>query len=160
MPCARHLTTVRFLLTCLPPEVPIHAHDSGGAVACFFGSGSVRMEAMRPLDISRAAPVSSAAEFDHWLRDNGASESERIVAIYKKASGKQTVTFEELLDTALCHGWVDTQTKGIDDERYAIRFVPRRPGSNWAATNRERVRRLRGEGRMTPAGEAVLPPDL
>ena len=115
---------------------------------------------MSPLDVSRATPVSSADEFDSWLRDHGASEPSRIVAIYKKASGRQTVTFEELLDTALCHGWVDTQTKGIDDQRYAIRFVPRRPGSNWSATNRERVRRLRREGRMTPAGEVVLPPDL
>jgi uncharacterized protein YdeI (YjbR/CyaY-like superfamily) len=118
------------------------------------------MEGMSPLDVSQATPVSSAEEFDRWLRDNGASERERIVAIYKKASGQQTVTFDELLETALCHGWVDTQTKGIDVQRYAIRFVPRRPGSNWSATNRERVRRLQSERRMTPAGEAVLPPDL
>jgi uncharacterized protein YdeI (YjbR/CyaY-like superfamily) len=118
------------------------------------------MGAMSPLDVSRATPVASAEAFDRWLRDHGASHRERIVAIYKKASSRQTVTFDELLDVALCHGWVDTQTKGIDDERYAIRFVPRRPGSNWSATNRERVRRLRQEGRMTPAGQAVLPPDL
>jgi uncharacterized protein YdeI (YjbR/CyaY-like superfamily) len=118
------------------------------------------MDAMSPLDVSRATPVASAAELDRWLRDHGASQGERIVAIYKKASGRQTVTFDELLDVALCHGWVDTQTKGIDDERYAIRFVPRRPGSNWSATNRERVRRLRQEGRLTPGGQAVLPPDL
>ena len=115
---------------------------------------------MSPLDVSQATLVSSAAELDRWLRDNGASERERIVAIYNKASGKQTVTFEELLDTALCHGWVDTQTKRVDDQRYAIRFVARRPGSNWSPTNRERVRRLQREGRMTPAGQAVLPPDL
>ncbi len=115
---------------------------------------------MSPLDTSRAVPVSSAEEFGRWLRDHGGSERERVVAIYKKASGRQTVTFDELLDTALCHGWVDTQTKGIDDARYAIRFVPRRPGSNWSATNRERVRRLRRDGRLTAAGEAVLPPDL
>ncbi len=115
---------------------------------------------MSPLDVSQATPVSSADEFDRWLRDHGASGRERIVAIYKKASGRQTVTFEELLDVALCHGWVDTQTKGIDEQRYAIRFVPRRPGSNWSATNRERVRRLRQAGRMTSAGEVALPPDL
>ena len=115
---------------------------------------------MSPLDVSQATPVSSAEEFDRWLRDNGAAEREQIVAIYKKASGQQTVTFEELLDTALCHGWVDTQTKGIDDQRYAIRFAPRRPGSNWSDTNRERVRRLQREHRLTPAGEAVLPADL
>jgi uncharacterized protein YdeI (YjbR/CyaY-like superfamily) len=115
---------------------------------------------MSPLDVSQAVQVSSAEELDRWLRDNGGSERELVVAIYKKASGRQSVTFDELLDTALCHGWVDTQTKGIDDERYAIRFVPRRPGSNWSATNRERVRRLLSEGRMRPAGEAALPPDL
>jgi uncharacterized protein YdeI (YjbR/CyaY-like superfamily) len=115
---------------------------------------------MGPLDVSQAAPVASAAELDRWLRDHGATERERVVAIFKKASGRQTVTFDELLDTALCHGWVDTQTKSIDDERYAIRFVPRRPGSSWSATNRERVRRLLAQDRMTPAGRAMLPDDL
>jgi uncharacterized protein YdeI (YjbR/CyaY-like superfamily) len=115
---------------------------------------------MSPLDVSQATLVTSAEEFDRWLRRHGASERERILAIFKKASGRQTVTFEELLDVALCHGWVDTQTKGIDDQRYAIRFVPRRVGSNWSATNRARVRVLLEAGRMTPAGEALLPADL
>jgi uncharacterized protein YdeI (YjbR/CyaY-like superfamily) len=115
---------------------------------------------MSPLGVSRATPVSSANQFDRWLRDHGAAERELIVAIFKKASGKQTVTFDELLETALCHGWVDTQTKGIDDERYAIRFVPRRPGSNWSPTNREIARRLLREKRMAPAGVAALPADL
>ena len=121
---------------------------------------SAMMGAMSPLDVSQAGLVSSTEEFDGWLRAHGAAERERIVAIYKKASGRQTVTFDELLDTALCHGWVDTQTKSIDDQRYAIRFVPRRAGSNWSATNREKARRLLAEGRMAPAGEALLPPDL
>jgi uncharacterized protein YdeI (YjbR/CyaY-like superfamily) len=115
---------------------------------------------MSPLDVSQAAPVASAAELDRWLHEHGGTERERVVAIYKKASGRQTVTFDQLLDTALCHGWVDTQTKSIDDQRYAIRFVPRRAGSNWSATNREKARRLLAEGRMAPAGEALLPPDL
>jgi uncharacterized protein YdeI (YjbR/CyaY-like superfamily) len=113
-----------------------------------------------PLDVSRATPISAANELDRWLWDHGATERELIVAIFKKASGSQTVTFVELLETALCHGWVDTQTKGIDEERYAIRFVPRRPGSNWSPTNREIARRLLREDRMTPAGVAALPADL
>ena len=115
---------------------------------------------MSPMDVSQAVPVASAREFERWLAGHGADERERVVVIYKKASGRQTVTFDELLDVALCHGWVDTQTKGIDDQRYAIRFVPRRAGSNWSATNREKVRRLLAEGRMTPAGQAALPDDL
>jgi uncharacterized protein YdeI (YjbR/CyaY-like superfamily) len=113
-----------------------------------------------PLDVGRAVPIATAAEFDARLRAHGAAERELIVAIFKKASGKQTVTFDALLETALCHGWVDTQTKSIDKERYAIRFVPRRQGSNWSATNRAIARRLRDEGRMTGAGAAVLPEDL
>ena len=112
------------------------------------------------MDTSGSVPIATVDEFDAWLADHGGSEREVIVAIYKKTSGKQTVTFNELLETAICHGWVDTQTKGIDDERYAIRFVPRRPGSNWSATNRAIVRRLLEEGRMLPAGLATLPDDL
>jgi uncharacterized protein YdeI (YjbR/CyaY-like superfamily) len=101
-----------------------------------------------------------ASEFDRWLRAHSATEPELTVAIFKKASGKQTLTFDELLETAICHGWIDTQTKSIDDERYAIRFVPRRPGSNWSPRNRELARRLVREGRMTAAGDASLPADL
>ena len=115
---------------------------------------------MSSLDVSRATPFATADEFDRWLRDHGATERDLIVAIFKKASGKQTVAFDELLETALCYGWVDTQTKGIDDERYAIRFVPRRPGSNWSPTNREIARRLIREDRMAATGIAALPADL
>jgi uncharacterized protein YdeI (YjbR/CyaY-like superfamily) len=104
--------------------------------------------------------MASVAELDGWLRERGGDERELVVAIFKKVSGKQTVTFDALLETALCHGWVDTQTKSLDAERYAIRFVPRQPGSTWSARNRETVRRLLREGRLTPAGLAALPADL
>jgi uncharacterized protein YdeI (YjbR/CyaY-like superfamily) len=114
---------------------------------------------MSPLDVSRAKEL-DCAEFDDWLSEHGADERELIVVLYKKGSGKQTVTFDELLEIALCHGWIDTQAKGIDDERYAMKFVPRRPGSSWSDRNRETARRLIAERRMQPAGEAALPPDL
>ena len=115
---------------------------------------------MSPLDVSRATPFSTARELDHWLQDHGATEQELIVAIFKKASGKQTVTFDDLLETALCHGWIDIQTKSIDGERYAIRFVPRRPRSNWSPTNREITRQLLREDRMIAAGSTAMPADL
>ena len=115
---------------------------------------------MSPLDTARAVPIAAAAELDAWLGAPGAQAREVVVAIHKKSSGKQTVTLEALQEVALRHGWVDTQTKGIDGERYAIRFVPRRAGSNWSAKNRAMARRLVAAGRMTPAGLATLPPDL
>ncbi len=115
---------------------------------------------MSPLDIYQSIPMASDADFDRWLNAHGEREREIVVAIYKKASGKQTVTLAALQETALSHGWVDTQTKRIDHERYAIRFVPRRPGSTWSAENRRIARRLLEEGRMTAAGVAALPDDL
>ncbi len=105
-------------------------------------------------------PMASEADFDAWLAAHGETEREIVVAIHKKASGRQTVTLVALQETALCHGWVDTQTKRIDDERYAIRFVPRRRRSNWSAKNRRMARGLLEEGRMTTAGLATLPSDL
>ena len=104
--------------------------------------------------------VASAADFDGWLDAHGGSEREAVIAIYNKASGKQTVTLIALQETALCHGWVDTQTKRIDAERYAVRFVPRRPGANWSDKNRRMARRLLADGRMTGAGLLTMPGDL
>ena len=115
---------------------------------------------MSPLDITKAIPISTDADFDTWLRKHGKSEQMVVVAIYKKSSGRQTVTLDDLQATAICHGWIDNLGQRIDDERWAIRFTPRRPGSNWSAKNRGVVRRLLEEGRMTPAGMAVLPDDI
>jgi uncharacterized protein YdeI (YjbR/CyaY-like superfamily) len=112
------------------------------------------------VDVSLSIAMDSSADFDRWLKAHGRTAGEVIVSIYKKASGKQTVTLVELQEVALVHGWVDKQTKPIDPERYAIRFVPRRPRSNWSPKNRELARRLLKEGRMTAAGRATLPPDL
>ena len=80
--------------------------------------------------------------------------------IYKKASGKQTVTYEQLVEVALCHGWIDGLRKSLDAERSAQRFSPRRKRSNWSEPNRAIARRLLAAGRMTPAGRAALPDDL
>ena len=115
---------------------------------------------MSPLDVSRPVAIASTVEFDAWLTEHGSTAPEVIVAIFKAASGRQTVGLVALQETALCHGWVDTQTKRIDDQRYAIRFVPRRPRSSWSDKNRQMARRLLDEGRVTAAGRATLPADL
>jgi uncharacterized protein YdeI (YjbR/CyaY-like superfamily) len=135
-----------------PPNGQNHETLRSWSIGRTVGSMSV--------DVDAAIPISRAPEFDRWLAEHGSTEREVVVAIASKASGRQTVTLTELQEVALCHGWVDTQTRRIDAERYAIRFVPRRPGSNWSPTNRELARGLLAEGRMTAAGAAKLPPDL
>jgi len=112
---------------------------------------------MRPAEMLL---VSSASEFAAWLQAHPADTREVWVVIYKKASGKQAVTFNELLEVALCCGWIDSKERSLDAERYAVRFTPRKPGSSWSTYNRKLVRRLLAEGRVTESGKAVLPPDL
>jgi uncharacterized protein YdeI (YjbR/CyaY-like superfamily) len=113
-----------------------------------------------PLDVSHALPIETAADWDDWLRGHPDEPRDVVIGIFKKSSGRQRVSFVDLLEVAMLHGWVDTQTKSIDDERYAIRYVRRRAGSNWSEHNRELARRLLAEGRMSEAGIASLPPDL
>jgi uncharacterized protein YdeI (YjbR/CyaY-like superfamily) len=112
------------------------------------------------VDLSGAVPIASAAEFDAWLRANAETRREVVIAIHKRSSPNASVGLADLQEAALCHGWVDVRTQRIDDQRYAVRFTPRRRGSNWTEGNRALARRLRDEGRLTPAALATLPADL
>ena len=112
------------------------------------------------MDISGAIQIDDIANFDRWLAENGRTARDVVVSIYKKSSGKQTVTLNDLQEVALCHGWVDNLGQRVDDERWALRFTPRKPGSNWSATNREMARRLLADGRVLDTGKVLLPTDL
>ena len=112
------------------------------------------------MDVSGAIQIDDIANFDKWLAENGRTEREVIISIYKKSSGKQTVTLNDLQEVALCHGWVDNLGQRVDEQRWALRFTPRKPTSNWSATNREMARRLLADGRVLDTGKALLPDDL
>ena len=112
------------------------------------------------MDVSGAIQIDDISDFDKWLAENGRTEREVIISIYKKSSGKQTVTLNDLQEVALCHGWVDNLGQRVDEERWALRFTPRKPTSNWSATNREMARRLLADGRVLDTGKALLPDDL
>lgn len=90
--------------------------------------------------------------FGKWLKDNHSSETELWLKIYKKSSGRKTITWEESVIEALCWGWIDGLKKSFDDRAYLQRFTPRRKRSNWSKRNREHVERLIADGRMQPAG--------
>ena len=94
----------------------------------------------------------SAAEFRSWLEANHDSATELWVGYYRKGVPKTSMTYLEAVDEALCFGWIDGQTKRLDDEVTAQRFTPRRRTSNWSAINIGKVSRLAAEGRMHPAG--------
>jgi uncharacterized protein YdeI (YjbR/CyaY-like superfamily) len=92
------------------------------------------------------------AAFRAWLEQHHDSERELWVGYHRKATGRPSMTWPESVDEALCFGWIDGLRKSLDEERYMIRFTPRRRGSVWSAVNIGRVAVLRDEGRMRPAG--------
>ncbi len=96
------------------------------------------------------------AELRAWFDANGATAKEMWLGYYKKDSGTASVTWPESVDQALCFGWIDGIRKRIDDERYMIRFTPRKPSSIWSAVNIARVAELTEAGLMMPAGLAAF----
>ncbi len=112
------------------------------------------------MKIGESLSLTDCQQFREWLAENHQIKKEIWLVIYKKSSGKPTISYNEAVEEALCFGWVDSMVKSIDAEKYVQRFTPRRRVSNWTEANKAKARKLIQEGKMTEAGKAVLPPDL
>ncbi|MET9260208.1 hypothetical protein [Amycolatopsis sp. NPDC004079] len=97
---------------------------------------------------------SDAASWRDWLAEHHDSAAEAWVVLAKK--GAPGLTYEQALQEALCHGWIDGLTRRRDGSAYTQRYTPRRPKSPWSARNLARAELLRREGRMRPAGQLAL----
>jgi uncharacterized protein YdeI (YjbR/CyaY-like superfamily) len=91
-------------------------------------------------------------EWRAWLEKHHATEAELWVGFHKRGSGHPSITWPESVDRALCFGWIDGVRRRIDDDRYAIRFTPRRKGSTWSNVNLKRIEELIRVGLMHQAG--------
>ena len=91
-----------------------------------------------------------------WLKKHHATKGEIWLVYYNKSSGKPRVPYNDAVEEALCFGWIDSIIKKIDTDSFAQRFTPRKPKSVWSEMNKERVRRLIREKKMTPAGLAAF----
>ena len=94
----------------------------------------------------------SASDFRNWLELHHATATELWVGFYRKDSGRQSITWPESVDEALCFGWIDGLRKRIDTQSYKIRFTPRRTKSYWSLINIGRAEELTRAGRMRAAG--------
>jgi len=109
------------------------------------------------MDIRESLTLDSPVVLRQWLQENSQTKIEIWLIIYKKSTGKQTLTISQAVEEALCFGWIQSRLKPLEPGKFAVRFSPRRKGSIWSLPNLKRVRRLIAEGRMTVAGMAVLP---
>lgn len=107
--------------------------------------------------ITESVYVPSRAAWRAWLAEHHASKREVWLIYYKRGTGRPRVEYGDAVEEALCFGWIDSTVKTLDAERYAQRFSPRKPGSNWSTPNLIRVKKLVASGLMTPAGAAHLP---
>jgi len=112
------------------------------------------------MEIGETIYVTTRDELRKWLIQNHQTKKEIWLIRYKKATKKPSIDYAEAVEEAICFGWIDNIEKGMDAERYALRFSPRRPKSNWTETNKERARKMIAEGKMSPAGKATLPSDV
>ena len=95
-------------------------------------------------------------EWRNWLERNHDKEAGIWLVFYKKATGKQTLSYDEAVEEALCFGWIDGVIKRLDDERYARKLTPRKPGSHWSETNKKRVGTLMSKGLLAEPGLAKV----
>ncbi len=94
----------------------------------------------------------TAADFRAWLEKNHQSETELWVGMYKKGTGRPSITWPEVVDQCLCFGWIDGIRKTVDQHSYMNRITPRKANSNWSAVNIAKVETLTAQGLMYPAG--------
>jgi uncharacterized protein YdeI (YjbR/CyaY-like superfamily) len=91
-----------------------------------------------------------------WLEQHHDCESGVWLFYHRKGSGRPSIDWSRAVDEALCFGWIDSTVRPIDDLTYKQYFAPRKAKSNWSKVNKQKVERLIAEGRMMPAGFAVI----
>jgi uncharacterized protein YdeI (YjbR/CyaY-like superfamily) len=102
--------------------------------------------------------VTSRDAWRAWLARHHDTKTEIWLVFHKKHTGQPGVAYGDAVEEALCFGWIDSIVRRLDEDRYAQKFTPRKPKSNWSDSNLRRFARMVGEGRMTAAGLAKGPP--
>ncbi|KAL2760955.1 hypothetical protein ACRALDRAFT_1066645 [Sodiomyces alcalophilus JCM 7366] len=95
----------------------------------------------------------TAAAFDVWLTANHATSTGILMKIAKKRAPEPSISYDEAVDTALCHGWIDGQRNALSEHHFIQRFTPRRKKSVWSRRNVDKAAALTKAGRMRPAGQ-------
>ena len=103
-----------------------------------------------------AIAFSSPAAWERWLDENHGSCDGVWIKMGKKQAGVQSVRYPEVLESALCFGWIDGRREALDERHFLQRFTPRRSRSRWSRINRDTAERLIAEDRMRPAGLAEV----
>ncbi|MET0931831.1 MAG: YdeI/OmpD-associated family protein [Aeromicrobium sp.] len=111
---------------------------------------------MTAMDDAERFHPESLRQWREWLAAHHDRGHGVWLVYWRRGSGHPVIAYEESVLEALCFGWIDSTRKVLDDERVMMWFAPRRAQSTWVRTNKDRVARLEAEGRMQPAGRALV----
>ena len=119
---------------------------------CLYHFPLRELNLMPEPDLLKVMTFTTPKDLGEWLKVNHATESELWVKMFKKNTGIQSVSWNDVVIEVLCWGWIDGVKKSIDDQAYLQRITPRTARSNWSKRNTEHVDRLINEGRMKESG--------
>lgn len=98
----------------------------------------------------------SRAAWRQWLEDNHTHTDSVWVVIAKKESGLPSITNNEMVEEALCFGWIDSVPNKLNAQRLKVLVSPRKAKSNWSKVNKDRATKMIKAGLMQPAGLAMI----
>ena len=98
--------------------------------------------------------VADIGQVHEWFVRNAAQEA-GVWFVFVKGKAR-TVEYADIVDEAICFGWVDSRSRSVDPAHTSLYVAPRQPKSAWSDSNRQRVERLTAEARMQPAGLAAV----
>ncbi len=96
-------------------------------------------------------------EWRRWLERHHASSTGVWIVFHKQHTGVEGLDYDDSVRDALCFGWIDSLVKRLDEDRFARKFTPRKPGSAWSESNLKRWAELDAAGELAPAGRAASP---
>lgn len=96
------------------------------------------------------------AEVEAWFAENHQTSDGIFITFSKKGSPVQLPTYAEVLDIALAYGWIDSRSKGLDEDFFLLTYTPRSSRSPWSKVNREKAEAMMADGTMKPSGLAAV----
>ena len=107
---------------------------------------------MNVIELANALFFKNRDEWHNWLEKNHRAINEIWLIHYKKSSGKKGLNHFDAVEEAICFGWIDGKLKKIDEERFILRYSPRKSKSVWSKINKENAEKMISLGKMTKAG--------
>lgn len=92
------------------------------------------------------------SSWEEWLSKNHDLVQEVWMLHYKKHTGKNTISYDDAVEVALCYGWIDGKIRRLDEDTFVRRFTPRRKNSVWSELNKKRAEKMIRQNLMTEAG--------